>query len=123
MTTDAEKAAEEWAKLSLGEVPSDRIIAPISHLTLWKRDKKMLEEGFLSGAAWAAPKWISVEERMPEPNTEVLAAIAAAENNPGVIVQAIFNGFQWKPLASWIERPIAQPSHWMPLPDAPKEEK
>ena len=77
----------------------------------------------------AQPKWISVEERLPEDDVNVL--IYAASEKDGVdSVIAITNythsmhGFNiegWRSpwqYCFW-ERKV---THWMPLPEAPKEE-
>lgn len=114
--SEAEKAAEEWARLSCGEVPAERILPPISYLTLWKRDKKMLEEGFLAGVQWAAPKWISVKERLPEDSGRYLVCLG------GESVQLYYftpeRGFYHTYHSS--DMPC---THWQPLPAAPEEEK
>lgn len=60
------------------------------------------------------PEWISVKERLPEPGERVLTAFdnfvaEAFVNYSGVWMR---NGFEldWCP-----------PTHWMPLPEPPKE--
>ena len=115
---DAEKAAEEWATLSVGEVPADRIMAPFSYLTLWKRDKKMLKEGFLAGAAWGAPKWISVKERMPDVDRGVILC-----GSRGLFFGWLSSEESELPKFFDFDNEICGVTHWMPLPAAPKEEK
>lgn len=76
------------------------------------------------------PKWISVEDRMPEPSTYVLAltapgALSVGENvivadyihpkseDHGVFVIAYTN---------YDDKDIVPVTHWMPLQEMPKEE-
>lgn len=65
------------------------------------------------------PKWIPVTERLPE-CVNFLVALAN-----GMVGEAfMMNGdFYWQEVAaSWeYEAPIKGVTHWMPLPEAPKE--
>ena len=127
--SEAEKAAEEWATLSCGEVPAERILPPISYLTLWKRDKAMLKEGFLAGAAWAAPKWVSVKERLPQNSQTVLVYIPFSDMFVGIWSESK-NHFV--PVCEWVNgrdydieniHIVGQynvATHWQPLPAAPE---
>ena len=62
----------------------------------------------------ALPKWIPVTERLPEPYKWVLGYAEECE----VAFNAFYDGAQWKDatLNGWIV------THWMPLPEPPKEE-
>lgn len=73
------------------------------------------EIGFIEGAWWADehPHWISVEDEMPEDNVEVLTINKF--NFPVVCYR--FRGY-------WFSRhgnEYVGITHWMPLPEAPKE--
>ena len=72
----------------------------------------------------AVPKWISVEERLPEIDERVLACVGI----PGEL--SVWDGVRWNG-EEWeaeeeaaydywttIDDPV---THWMPLPKAPKE--
>lgn len=65
----------------------------------------------------AIPRWISVEERLPDKGNVVLAMwkgeIAFARYTP--------HRLGWYNLASQYDSPNAV-THWMPLPEPPKEE-
>lgn len=61
----------------------------------------------------AEREWISVEERLPEPGVDVLAAYRDRHINMGTAGD------------DWLEEDIEDGNitHWMPLPEAPREEK
>ena len=68
----------------------------------------------------AVPKWISVEERLPDVHNHVLVNIPG--ESPFPTVKEAFleknglwysNGFRYNP---------EEVTHWMPLPEPPKEE-
>ena len=64
------------------------------------------------------PRWISVEERLPEHDVRVLFGYARY-GYVGV-------GHLDREEMDWLdidEIQVAQPSHWMSLPEPPKEEK
>lgn len=138
--SDAEKAAEEWArekhkgtKVEFHSMDSNGVIVSIA-LPI-ENVHRIVRRSFLAGAAWAAPKWISVEERMPEDDQTVL--VHAGEiyscvwnSRRGVFVpnvEAVVSGYDraiddilvWPATSSFCQTA----THWMPLPDAPKEEK
>lgn len=56
-------------------------------------------------------KWISVKDRLPEPNERVLAYFPAMRDSEAVI----------QPSKGWAVNKFV--SHWMPLPEPPKEEE
>jgi hypothetical protein len=66
------------------------------------------------------PRWIPVTERLPEKYTAVLAA------GNGEVACGLFVGFaEPAHVASWdLDNVAAEPvTHWMPLPEPPKEEE
>ena len=69
---------------------------------------------FIDGAKWADshPAWVSVEERMPEENEEVLAYNAENE-------EVIACDYHHKMFHCWPEAFNESISHWMPLPTKP----
>ena len=64
----------------------------------------------------AKPKWISVEERMPEDGDDVAAIIRWNENVWEYGIAFRCNG-------KWLVNGegIVTVTHWMPLPEPPKE--
>jgi hypothetical protein len=65
----------------------------------------------------AMPRWISVEERLPEHDVFVLVGYNRYDH--------VFEGCYLEDEKYWCDREysyIAPPSHWMPLPEPPKEE-
>lgn len=66
------------------------------------------------------PKWISVEERLPKAYSTVLVAYKDAYGETNVGAGILCN------YADWVGRGFAMArdavTHWMPLPEPPKEE-
>ena len=87
-----------------------------------KYDRNQYEAGYRDGKADAAPKWIPVTERMPDEYQIVLAACKS-----GKIFVGEYVDLGWRTLwrirtARDSTKEITQiVTHWMPLPEAPKE--
>ena len=81
--------------------------------------------GFKAGVEATQPKWISVEERLPEPYRKVLA-LREGFPDTGRYICALDSTTLWiddtlvwnGDLKTWKNRV----THWMPLPEPPKEE-
>ncbi len=78
-------------------------------------------QGFRDGVASVSAGWISVDERLPEPDGHVLA-----HNGKWTSVAAWMSGEYLEPLERWqdehrefIEMMGPSITHWMPLPAAP----
>jgi len=67
----------------------------------------------------AQPKWISVEERLPEENFEVLMLF---KHNMAVGWYSGEDDWYSNTDDGFYASCDGTPSHWMPLPEAPKEE-
>ena len=65
----------------------------------------------------AVPKWISAEERLPEAHHSVLCY--CPQNN--CTYTAVWNGKAWIHFGASIEPVFYPVTHWMPLPEPPKE--
>lgn len=65
----------------------------------------------------AEKKWVSVEERLPEAHHSVLCY--CPQNN--CTYTAVWNGKAWIHFGASIEPVFYPVTHWMPLPEAPKE--
>lgn len=107
----AEKAAEEWARSYAYMMPNTN---PCKERVLAAQ-----EEGFLAGAAWAAPKWISAKERLPGDDQDVLVWSSVA----GEVQMAYMTKGTLTSIHDHLCTAQLGITHWMPLPDAPKEEK
>ena len=59
------------------------------------------------------PRWISVEERLPEEYRRVLGTCCMG------VFEAMYDGKYWRIAELPFEDTV---THWMPLPEAPKEE-
>jgi hypothetical protein len=83
------------------------------------------KRGYTDGLESAQPKWIGVEERLPKPNRKVLT-IRKECSGTGRYRYALDNTILWidgtlvwgVDMESWKDRV----THWMPLPEPPKEE-
>lgn len=61
------------------------------------------------------PKWISVEERLPEDGRYLVLTEKAG--NTKKVHTATYNSLGW-----WTYANFGEITHWMPLPEPPKEE-
>lgn len=82
----------------------------------------------------AQPKWISVEERLPEPHTDVLliahgwepqlvyiGKLEKVESEKSWLTGLVSKASEWTVYGfSYLKKPIV--THWMPLPEPPKED-
>ena len=66
------------------------------------------------------PKWIGVEERLPEPFVSVLVQMPGEEPHPTVREGFITHAGIWS--AGYFKRDPDEVTHWMPLPEPPKED-
>lgn len=110
MTDDSktpEQMAEEYADWLIDKTKIIRDIADV--------ERPALQVGFLAGYQAAKPQWISVEERMPRPGQEVLIV-----DDQIMRVQAVSSYGKWHP---YVNGSSCKPTHWMPLPEAPKGEE
>ena len=93
--------------------------------------RKIAVEFFLRGAAWAAPKWVSVKERLPQNSQTVLVYIPFSDMFVGIWSESK-NHFV--PVCEWVNgrdydieniHIVGQynvATHWQPLPAAPEVE-
>jgi hypothetical protein len=80
-------------------------------------DRHQYMKGYADGEADATPKWIPVTERLPENFVSVLGYMTDAGDFPPVReCYTVGNAFFFPALGD-----VHPVSHWMPLPDAPKE--
>lgn len=83
-----------------------------------KYDRNQYEAGYREGKADAV-KWIPVAERLPEDDSDVLAYLRIGEE--GRIYPANYAKGMW--FDCIFNTPATNTTtHWMPLPDAPKED-
>ena len=76
------------------------------------------EEGFKRGYEAGKPKWIPVSERLPENGSDVLAY--SYDEDESRIFPANYDNGWWHDCLFNIR--IIAVTHWMPLPEPPKEE-
>ena len=104
----------KYAKLKncFGERYADHLIA--NGVTIQDDHHWATEQAYKNGYADGQPKWISVKERLPEKDRNVLVI----DRITGEVTTAHLNEFH-----SFVFRDGRGhgASHWMPLPEAPKD--
>ncbi len=107
--SDKEKAAEEHANKVCPESGPEFVV--------WN----MSRQDFLAGAEWATPRWIKCSERVPEESGKYLVIRFNGDNGSNLGWKAEFGG--WNINSEGGRSTELFPTHWMPLPEAPKEEE
>lgn len=77
--------------------------------------RRMIEELPAVDAAPVVQRWISVKDRLPVNLETVIVACK------GGVSFAWFNGAYWTKGAATKRRPIKTVTHWMPMPEPPKD--
>ena len=79
--------------------------------------RKFYDEGYRSGKLDAGPKWISVKDKLPERNKRVLVAF-----KDGMVTTSMRTLEQHTGVFGFLfEGDYGTATHWMPLPEPPKE--
>ena len=66
-------------------------------------------------------EWIDVNERLPNKEGDYLCVMADDCKSPFVIIKRFVNGMFF--LSEWYKENVGRKvTHWMPLPEPPKEE-
>lgn len=82
---------------------------------------------FVEGAQWADnnPKtpWISVEERLPEPEKDVIILNKRKQVDIDFLTDDFEGGYYWWKSDEAIFCEDDEITHWMPIPELPKEER
>lgn len=76
-----------------------------------------IREAYLAGAEWATPKWIKCSERLPELNQLVLTWSYDKKMDWGHMTHQHW----WEVCRDGMEH--VEVTHWMEIPEAPKEEE
>ena len=83
-------------------------------------------EAFEAGAKWADknPKspWISVEDRLPEPEKEVIILNKSKQTDIDFLTDDFEGGYYWWKSDEIICCDDDKITHWMPIPQLPKED-
>jgi len=87
----------------------------VQHMLDAPRSNSVLYHSFLAGYKAAAPKWISVKDRLPKYGVGVLVT----SGGPGCTIAGYFEGSGF--YNGHLEDVVV--THWMPLPEPPKEEE
>ena len=71
-------------------------------------------EGFIAGAEWQAKQspWISVEERLPETNKEVLVLCRRKRSGVCFVIENAYENGDWVTKSAMYYETVA----WMPIP-------
>ena len=119
-----EKQIEEMAKV----MANGRFVAPNNNqIRLFIGEA----ESLYNAGYRKQSEWISVEERLPEPNVNCL--VAAKVGNRMVVdlgsrewcfdYRTMEHSYVWSIMNDWDEGEGCEITHWMPLPEAPKMRK
>jgi hypothetical protein len=109
------KAAQErFATVSV-TIPKENCEAALEAM---KSAEQFKEQCVESTPALTTPKWISVKDRLPETNE-----LCIVNTEWRAIVPALYGNESWifDEGQGWSEKVLSYVSHWMPLPEAPKE--
>lgn len=97
------------------------------HRSIIEHDLKMaFDDGYQAGLESAQPKWISVDERLPEVSDLVLVIANGKPKENVELINACLIASFWGD-EGWIADGFdgwdkLKVTHWMPLPESPKEE-
>ena len=92
----------------------------IDYSSISERCKEAL--GVAIAALREQPRWISVEERLPERGEFVLLSYAKNCKNPTQFAKNTMAVGKYEFGMFLVEGCLVSVTHWMPLPSAPKEE-
>lgn len=93
------------------EVDRDELIKALAY------DRHQYDAGYSDGLIDAQPKWISVKDRLPEDDADYLVWVA----DTCTVERAMYYGDgEW--LTEDLDDLTRLVTHWMPLPEPPKEE-
>jgi len=91
---------------------------------VWVGEGHEMYKAFLAGYQAAAPQWISVEDRLPEIGNRRSKDVLILDEYGEMSVEP-FEIINNEIVVEWGEagaRPLSDFTHWMPLPEPPKEE-
>ena len=74
---------------------------------LWERIKELEKQ---------VPMWIPVSERLPDENKRILVLLSSKISVVAYIRQNVW-------YVAWNQAPLNHVTHWMPLPEPPKEKE
>lgn len=120
MTNDQDlKAAEEWANARHGTNPHFPI-----EVQRDPEDWLNMRDAYLAGLAAGRKEreWVSVKERLPEDGITVMVWHDTLEHEFAYVDSDELFRAWYDVLGNEIEA-FPNITHWMPLPDVPKEEK
>ena len=86
-------------------------------MTEYEKTEQAYKNGYAKGFEDGKPKWIPVTERLPEKG-EIVLACGKRHATSGMFQGASRNDPKWW---HWKGNTLKEVTHWMPLPDAPKE--
>ena len=111
----------EWSYCdvdAVGPAAADRIANQNTHIAALQQEIEKLRG--------QVPRWIPVEERLPENGVPVLINYIASDDGKyhpdGTAVWTDYGCFWWEGSLEDCDTEVAVPiTHWMPLPEPPKE--
>jgi hypothetical protein len=118
-----EKQIEEMAKIFCGmKNGCDGCMWDKAHCN----ERNYAEE--IYNAGYRKQEWISVDERLPEPNEHCLVAAKVGERMVVDLGERVWcfdyrtmeHSYAWSIMNDWDEGEGCEITHWMPLPEPPK---
>lgn len=113
-----ERLAEDYAKnLHSSLVQIAEVYSGIKRIFNYEN----MKQAFLAGYKAAAPQWISVKKRLPTQNGPILMWSGRLED----VLTCAAAGYElwnWSTEYSPHDYRLFELTHWMPLPEPPKEE-
>lgn len=86
--------------------------------------ERAYKNGYEKGYADGKPKWIPVSERLPKKHGRYLVAEPSYINESGYTIFTVWfdkEGGFYDSDPEWGDIPMENVTHWMPLPEPPKE--
>lgn len=83
-------------------------------------DRDQYNNGYADGKADATPKWISVEERLPQPETKIYLIASLSPDGEQIVKTSVWAWDEIGEKGDWINWNVV--THWMPLPNPPEKE-
>ena len=109
------------------EVIKDGVHVGYKDIKLRDSERPIARLFFRKGVEWADANqpspWISVEDRLPEPEKEVIVLFKDKSIDIDHLTDDGEDGYYWWKSDEWICCEDDEITHWMLIPELPKEEK
>lgn len=111
------KCHVSWGDCST-ECPYDDVRNKPAHECIQSMTKDAL--AYIEHLEAKQPKWISVKERLPPPGTKIYLIASHSSDGEQIVKSSVWAWNEIGEKGDWINWDVV--THWMPLPEPPKEE-